>query len=76
MESECQRSEDEIARLQGEIERRAPKITGLNNNKKEAEARIQAQDYKLKTLKINESELDSEMRFLLNQKAKLLGERV
>lgn len=69
-------TEEELAKVQGEIEKRYPRISAQQGDKKEAQTTIQTLDYEIKSLKLNKAEVESEIEILLSQKAKLLLERV
>jgi len=69
-------NEEELARVQSEIEKRHPKIAALHVDKKEIEEKSQALDYDVKGLRICETEIDAEMGILATRKTKLLSEKV
>ncbi len=76
LERECIDKEVELASIQSDIESRFPKLEMLQNQKAEAEKRLQNYELNVKDMRYNETELESEMVLLLRQKDKRLAERV
>jgi len=75
IELDYEESAHQIIELQGELKKKYEALANLENDKREAEEKLQQQDYDFKNLKIMEAEKTSEISVLKIRKEKLVAER-
>jgi len=75
LENDCLVYEEEIKRIQEEIERKTIKTFELKAEINEGEVKSQSQDRDLRNFRIQETENDAEMGILAGQKIRLAAER-